>query len=242
MTTAVAYTWSRDPGSAHVTADGTVSWPSARLTPGEDDHAAVAVAVTVAAGGEVVGLTFGGGDASWALARKVSRAIVVSDAPLGDDDSAAAAVIAAAARRAGADDVVVVGDSDHRPGVAPAVAGHLDWPVLLGVVSGEVVDGQVHATRHVAGVEETVVITPPVVLGVVAPSVERAAPGMKELLAARKRPVETVTVAELGLDLGDTVRPAATRRPDATSARVFEGDPVVAAAQLAEALRSEGVA
>ncbi|MBU4214225.1 MAG: electron transfer flavoprotein subunit alpha [Actinobacteria bacterium] len=242
MTTAAAYTWSRDPGSAHVSADGTVTWPAAKLTPGEDDHAALAVAVAIGGSEGVVGVTLGAGDASWALARKATRAIVVSDAPLGDDDAATGAVLAAAARRAGADDVVVVGDSEAHPGVAPAVAGHLGWPIMLGVTSAQRIDGRVHVTRQVAGVEETVAITPPVVLGVTAVSVERSAPGMKEMLAARKRPVEKVTVAELGLEQRAALHPTTTRCPEATRARIFDGDPDRAAADLVAFLRSEGVA
>lgn len=66
-------------------------------------------------------------------------------------------------------------------------------------------------------------------------------PGMKELLAARKRPLTQVTVADLGLDVAEVVTSRGTQKPDVTPARVFEGEPVAVAEQLLSALRAEGV-
>jgi hypothetical protein len=66
MTTVVVHTWARDPGNALVRPDGTVEWRSTKLVPGEDDPAAVSVALGIASArdDELVAVTFGDADPS----------------------------------------------------------------------------------------------------------------------------------------------------------------------------------
>ena len=64
---------------------------------------------------------------------------------------------------------------------------------------------------------------------------------MKEVLAARKRPVTVVPVADLGLLPADRLEVRSSRMPQTGSARLFEGDPAAAATQLVAALRADGV-
>ena len=58
MRVVIVYSWTRDTGAASVRADGSVDWRGARTAPGEDDPAALAVALRLAedTGGEVTGL------------------------------------------------------------------------------------------------------------------------------------------------------------------------------------------
>ena len=243
MKTVVVYAWARDVDAAVVRADGTVEWRNAKMKAGEDDHAALAAAmdVTTASNGELVGLPIGDGDASWALSRGVERAVAIIDAPSLDDDAATAAVIAAGVRRIGDVDLVVIGDSEEHPGVPVALAGHLGWSALVGIATATCRDGQVEAVRRMGDLEETISCATPVVLGVAARSAESHTPGMKELLAARKRPISTMTLADLGLAATATLGRRGTRLPATTATRVFEGDPAEAAQQLVSALRAEGV-
>lgn len=243
MRTVAVYKWARDVGGAVVHGDGTVTWRSTKMTAGEDDHAVVSTAraLAEASGDEVVGLTLGDGDASWALARGVGRALSITDAPAMVDECATAAVIAAGISSIGDVDVALVGDSDEHPGVGVALAGHLGWPVLAGVITASVADGRVIAVRRIGDVEETLSAATPVVLVVAAAAAEPKAPGMKELLAARKRPVSTAALADLGVGPADAVEVVGTRLPETTSARLFDGDPAEAARQLVAALRTEGV-
>jgi electron transfer flavoprotein beta subunit len=138
-------------------------------------------------------------------------------------------------------DVVVIGDAEEHPGVGVTLAAQLGLPVLAGVVAAAADAGRVEVTRRVDGVDERVSAPVPVVLVIAAQAAETKAPGMKELLAARKRPVSTVGAAELGIDLADAVTTEARRRPELTGAELFTGDPTDAARQLLAALRSEGV-
>lgn len=240
MKVVVVYTWARDPENAVVRADGTVDWRGAKMTPGEDDPAALAVAKAVATDGTLVGLTVGDGDASWVLARGVESAYRVSDVPPLADNAATAQVIAAAVGTIGDVDVVVIGDSQQDPGVAVAVAGWLGWPCLAGIVAADPHEGRVASTRRDGSELQALSIAPPVVLGVTATADVDRTPGMKELLAARKRPLTEWTLADVGVALRD-VTSAGTRRPDITPTRVFAGEPAETAAQLVAALRADGV-
>ena len=232
MRVAAVYKWARGVDGATVHGDGTVQWRVTKMVAGEDDHAVLAVAQALAgdSDGSVVGLTIGDGDASWALARGVTETVSVADAPSLTDEAATAEILAAAVTSLGGVDVVAV-----------ALAGKLGWGVVAGVTRAAVTGGRVAAVRRVGDVEETVSAATPVVLGVAAEAAEPKAPGMKELLAARKRPVTTTTLADLGLDPVDPVDQRGTRVPEVTAARLFDGEPADAARALVAALRNEGV-
>lgn len=243
MRVVAVYKWARGVDGATVHGDGSVQWRVTKMVAGEDDHAVLTVAQAVAGGsdGSVVGLTIGDGDASWALARGVTETVSVADAPFLTDEAATAQVLAAAVRSLGDVDVVAIGDAEEHPGVGVALAGLLGWGVVPGVTRAEVADGRVAAVRRVGDVEETVSAATPVVLAVAAEAAEPKAPGMKELLAARKRPVITTTLADLGAAPVDPLDQRGTRVPEVTAARLFDGEPADAARALVAALRNEGV-
>jgi electron transfer flavoprotein beta subunit len=239
----VVYTWARDPEDAAVRTDGSVDWRGARMTAGEDDPAALAAArdIVAAAGGTVVGLTIGDGDATWALARGVESAVSVPDAPFRADNAATADVLAAAVRSIGDVDVVCIGDAEAYPGVAPALAGALGWPVLLGVSQATADANRLVATRRVGADEQVLSLAVPAVLGVAAAGAEKQAPGMKEVLAARRRPVTATPLADLGVPVVDGLELRGSRAPETGWARILDGDAPTAAAQLVAALRADGV-
>jgi electron transfer flavoprotein beta subunit len=236
----VVYKWARDEADALVCADESIDWRNAKMTAGEDDPAVLAVARQVAADAEIVGLTIGDGDASWAPARGVGSAVSVGDAPPLADNSATAAILAAAVRTIGDVDVVVIGDSQQDAGVGAALGGHLGWPTLLGLVAASAEGGEVHAVRKMGGDLRTIAVPTPCVLGIAAEADVDKVPGMKELLAARKRPVTKLTLTDLGVRPADLVALGSVK-PHVKATRVFEGDPADAAARLVAALRTEGV-
>lgn len=242
MTTVVVHTWARDPGNALVRPDGTVEWRSTKLVPGEDDPAAVSVALDIASarGTELVALTLGDADPSWALARGAARSVLVADAAVDEDEAAVAALLAAAVRTVDGVDVVVIGDSEAHPGVAATVAGLLGWPVVLGVSTARWGEDALEVDRRVAEGVQTLAVPAPAVVAVRADQAESRAPGMKEQLAARKRPVQRVPVADLEVPSTVARSVAGTRVPATQGARLFDGSPQEAARALVGALRSEG--
>ncbi len=243
MKIVVVYKWARDPEDAAVRGDGSVDWRGAKMAAGEDDPAVVAVglAVASASGGGVVGLTIGDGDPSWALARGLEQTVSVADVPSLADNAATADVLAAAIRWIGEVDVVVIGDAEAYPAVPAVLAGVLGWPVLLGASTATFTDDRLIATRRLDGRDQTISLGVPAVLGISAASAEKQAPGMKEILAARKRPVTPVSLADLATGQLDRLESRATRAPEVGSAHIFEGGPETTARQLVDALHADGV-
>ncbi len=244
MKTVVIYKWARDPQDAAVRSDGSIDWRDAKMVAGDDDPAAVALAREAASGCAdctVVGLTIGDGDASWALARGVEQAFSVPDAPRPLDSAATAELLAAAIRWIGGVDLVVIGDCDAYPGVAGSLAGVLGGAAFLSASMATVADGRLMATRRIGDRDETVSLPLPAVLAVAAASAEKHPPGMKEILAARRRPITVVSMAELGPDPLDRLESRGTRVPETGSAQIFEGSPASTARELVAALRADHV-
>ena len=241
MKTVIIYKWARKSEDAAVRNDGSVDWRNAKMTAGEDDYAALEVAKVVAGNDELIGLTIGDGDASWALARGVQQATSVTDVPNLTDNTSTAAIIAAAVKQIGDVDAVLIGDSEEYPGVPVALAGLLGWPAMAHVSSASAVGGRIQIVRKQGKNEQTISVARPVVIAVSAASAEKAAPGMKEQLAARKRPITKLTLATINATGEDKVTIKGTRLPDVSAARIFNGDPDAAAGQLVAALKDEGI-
>ena len=241
MKTVIVYKWARDSEDAAVRSDGAVDWRNAKMTAGEDDFAALEAAKALSRDGDLIGLTIGSGDASWALARGVGQATLIIDAPSLIDNASTAAILAAAVRTIGGVDVVVIGDSEDYSGVPVALAGLLGWPAIVQVSAVSAVDGRVQIVRKQGRNEQTISISAPAVIAVSAASPEKNIPGMKEQLAARKRPITKLTLADIGVGAADKVSSQGTRLPETTPARIFEGDPAAACGKLVAALRDEGI-
>ncbi len=238
----VVFKWSRNPQDARVSAEGNVDWRGVKMAASDDDHAVMEIARAIAEGGEIVGLTVGDGDMAWAAARGAGRTVVVTDAQTELNSSVTGAVLAAAIRRIEDVDAVLIGDSDWDYAVVAALMGQLGWPSVADVVSAAKEQGCLRVTRKMGSASQVLEVQGPVVLAVSASRAEQNAPGMKEVLAARKKSVERLTLADLGITPVDAVNSKGTRFPDTPPARIIDGsDPVAACEQLVAALRSDGV-
>ena len=239
----VIFKWLRNPQDARVGTDGLVDWCGAKMSPNDDDPAAITVAKDLAAdSGEIVGLTIADGDVSWAAARGADSTVVVTDAHTEADSAATGAILAAAVHRIGNPDLVLIGDSSWDYGVVSALVGQLGWPALANVVSAKTEGGRLHVTQKVGAVPRVVEVGGSVVLAVAASRAEQQVPGMKQVLAARKKPVTKLTVADLGISPAGKAIFGGTRLPDKPMAKMFDGgDPATAAAQIVAALRMDGV-
>lgn len=242
MKIVVVFKWSRNPQDARVGVDGTVDWRGVKMAASDDDPAAMEIASAIAEGGEVVGLTVGDGDVAWAAARGAARTVVVADAQTDVNSSVTGAVLAAAIRRIEGVDAVLIGDSGWDYGVVAALMGQLGWPAVAGVVSTSTEQGCLRVTRKMGSAAQVLEVEGPVVLAVSASRAEKNAPGMKEVLAARKKPVERLALNDLGLAPVAAVNSLGSRFPDTPPARIIDGnDPVTACEQLLTALRADGV-
>ncbi|MEX2099891.1 MAG: electron transfer flavoprotein subunit beta/FixA family protein [Acidimicrobiia bacterium] len=158
------------------------------------------VLVSMAPNSEVSGLRTG-------LAMGAARAVLVSDDALaGSDALSTAKVLAKAIERAGGVDLVVAAteSTDGYSGTVPAqVAELLGWPSLTFAKHVEVVEGNVTIQRQTEAGYDTVVAPLPSLVTVTAGVVEVRYPSFKGIMAAKNKPVDVVTVADLGLTADD---------------------------------------
>lgn len=243
MKIVVVFKWSINPQDIRVGSDGVADWRGVKMSASDDDPAAIDIAKNIAAAGdEIIGLTIGDGDVAWAAARGASSSVVVTDVQTGAGSADIGAALAAGVRHIGGADVVLIGDSGWDYGVVTALAGQLGWPALANVVSATAEKGRLRVTRNIGGGTQVVDVTGPVFLAVAASRAEKLVPSMKDVLAARKKPVTRLELAELDVKPVAAVTARGTSLPDTPPVRIIDGaDPAAAAAALLTALRTEGV-
>jgi electron transfer flavoprotein beta subunit len=236
------FKWARNPLDARVRADASVEWQGVKLAPGDDDTAVLEIGKKVAQGGEIIALTIGDGDTAWAAARGAGKTVVVSDADSSLNAAVTGKILAAAVQRLGAD-IVLIGDSVWDYAVVSALAGELGWPALAGVVAAEAVgESLLQVTQKAGSVSWVLDIKGQALIAAAATQEEKNAPGMKDVLAARKKPVEKLTLAELGITLDENLSARGTRFPDTPPAHLIDGsNPAAACAELLNALAADGV-
>src|SRR3954449_3487286 len=161
-----------------------------------------------AGGGEVVLISMapngGVSGLRTALAMGAARAVLVSDDALaGSDSLSTAKVIAKAVERAGGIDLVVTAteSTDGYTGTVPAqVAELLGWPSLTFARAIDIADGKVKIERQTEKGYNEVEASLPAVVSVTAGVVEPRYPSFKGIMAAKNKPVDEVSAADLGLD------------------------------------------
>ena len=159
-----------------------------------------------AGGGEVVLVSMAPrgetGGLRTALAMGADRAVLVSDdALLGSDALATARVLAAAIGREGADLVLAATEStDGYTGTTPAqLAELLGLPSVTFARRVEVVGGELRVQRQTEAGHDEVTCPLPALVTVTAGVVEPRYPSFKGIMAAKTKPIEVLTVADLGL-------------------------------------------
>ncbi len=160
-----------------------------------------------AQGGEVVVVSMGPDRASETVRKALSMGAdagvhIVDDALGGSDAIATSAVIAAALAGRGFDLVIFGSEStDARMSVVPAmVAERLGWAQLTFAQKVEVSGSTVTIERVTESGFATVTAALPAVVSVVEKINEPRYPSFKGIMAAKKKPVETLSVSDLGLE------------------------------------------
>ena len=225
-------------------ADHTLDRESADAVLDEINERAVEEALKIkeAGEGEVTVLTVGPARATDAIRKALSmgadKAIHVSDEALhGSDLLATAKVIAAAIGKIEGVDLVIAGNeaSDGRGGAVPAIVAELlGFPQLTHARLVTVEGTTVKVDRETADEGLThLEASLPALISVTEKINEPRYPSFKGIMAAKKKPVETLTIADLGIDAGEvglgnawsTVVEAAPKPPRTAGQRVEdEGD------------------
>jgi electron transfer flavoprotein beta subunit len=197
-------------GERAFAADGTVDRAFSDGLLSELDEYAVEQALQIADEGEdveVVAMTLGPSDAADAIKRCLqmgsSAGIHIVDDPIHGSDALATSVLLAEAVKKSAPDLVICGmaSTDGTMGVIPAmIAERLGWPAATLGATLSVATDRVTIRRDTDVASLTVEARLPAIVSVTDQSGEARYPSMKGILAAKKKPVESWTLADLGID------------------------------------------
>jgi electron transfer flavoprotein beta subunit len=175
--------------------------------------------------------------------------IVTDEAIAGSDYIATSLVLAKAIEKIGVPDLVMCGmaSTDASGSVVPAMlAERLDLPQVTFASVVETQGDQVRVKRDSDNATEVVGGTMPLVLSVTDQTGEARYPSFKGIMAAKKKPMETYSLSDLGLDadqvgLGvawSTVEDT-TERPPRTAGEIVKDEDGSGASALTEFLVSK---
>jgi len=194
-------------------ADHTLDRESADAVLDEINEKAVEEALKIkeAGEGEVTVISVGPDRATDAIRKALSmgadKAIHVSDPVLhGSDAIATAKVLAAAIAKAGGYDLIIAGNesSDGRGGAVPAIIAELLGLPQVTYVRELTVEGTtIKASRETEDGITHLEANLPALVSVGEKINEPRYPSFKGIMAAKKKPVETLTIADLGVDAGE---------------------------------------
>jgi electron transfer flavoprotein beta subunit len=178
------------------------------LDPGDEFGVEAGLQLAQAHGGEVTVVSMGPPSAMEAVRKALSmgaaKGILVSDDALkGADALTTARVLAEAIKRNGFDLVIAgVESTDGYTGVVPQmIAALLDAPNATFAKTLEVKDSTVHINRQTEKGYDVVECPLPAVVTVTAGVNEPRYPSFKGIVEAKKKPVDQLSLSDLGLDL-----------------------------------------
>ncbi|RLP11533.1 electron transfer flavoprotein subunit beta/FixA family protein [Propionibacterium australiense] len=249
MTIVVAYKWAANPQDASVSAEGIVDWSRAKLALSEYDPVAIQLGseLATATGDELVGVSVGTSAVGSSMAKKAAmsrgfdRGLVVADDQTAEWNlTQVAQALAALIQRIDGVNLVLTGDAsidENAKLVSALLAGHLGWPCFQDVAGAERSDDGWSIIQNIPGGTRTIAVTGPAVLAIAPDATQAKVPGMKDILAAGKKKVDTVAVADLepssiDLTITERSRPAARTRQNKI---VTDGE------QLAAVLHADGL-
>jgi len=176
-----------------------------------DTHA-IEAAMQIKEGGavaveEVVAVTMGPDSAVRALHKAVSlgadRSVHLSDDGLAGSDVAGTGYALAKALERESPDIVLLGqqsDDGECYTIGAIVAEHLGMPSLTQVIKLDVEEGKLRCERQAEYGYDTVSVELPAVISVGDAINEPRYPSLKAIMGAKKKPLDTVSAGDVGID------------------------------------------
>ncbi|MGD9959595.1 electron transfer flavoprotein subunit beta/FixA family protein [Nocardioides sp.] len=204
-------------------------------------------------GSEVTALCIGPEKAADAVRKALQMGVhkgvhVLDDAIAGSDALATSLVLAEAVKKIGSPDLIVCGmaSTDASMSVVPAMlAERLGLPQVTFAAVVETQGDQIRIKRDGDAATEVIGATLPVVLSVTDQTGEARYPSFKGIMAAKKKPFETWSLADLGVEAEKVGLSASwsvvedtTARPPRTAGEIVTDEDGSGAAALAEFLVS----
>lgn len=182
-----------------------------------------------------------------ALAMGADRAVIVDEPVAAEADSwAQAQILEAVVKKLGDVQLVTYGIPGIQGPAFPSgseVAGLLGWPVVSYVSNLSLNGTTLEAERLVEKGKQDVEVSTPAVITIGKFQEDPRLPNFKGIMAAKNKPMETWTLADLGLSLdavASSIRTHALAAPPARGAgRKVEGEPSDVAKEALTALRSK---
>lgn len=222
------------------------------LDPGDEFGVEAALQIKEADGGEVTLISMGPAAAMEAIRRGLSmgadKGVLVSDDSLqGADALVTAKVLAAAIKKAGEFDLVIAGveSTDGYTGtMASTLAEFLGLPQVTFAKTLEVAGGTIKSHRQTADGYHVVESSLPALVTVTAGVNEPRYASFKGIMAAKKKPVEELSVADLGLsgeELAVAQKIAAQTPAEERQAGEIVADDGTGAAKIADFLKASKI-
>ena len=223
----------------------------------ELDEYAVEQALQIAEkneGSEVTAVCIGPEKAADAVRKALQMGVdkgvhVIDDAIAGSDAVATSLVLAEAIRKTGTPDLIVTGmaSTDGGMSVVPAMLSErLGLPQVTFASVVETQGDQIRIKRDGDAATEIIGATLPVLLSVTDQTGEARYPSFKGIMAAKKKPVETLALGDLGIDASQVGLAAAwtaveetTARPPRTAGEIVTDEDGSGAKALAEFLAAK---
>jgi electron transfer flavoprotein beta subunit len=178
------------------------------LDPGDEFGVEAGLQIAAAHGGEVTVVSMGPAQAMEAVRKALSmganKGMLVSDDSLQNSDALTTAKVLAEAIKKNGFDLVIAGveSTDGYTGVVPQmVAALLDVPMATFAKSIEINDSTVKINRQTEKGYDIVECPMPCVVTVTAGVNEPRYPSFKGIVEAKKKPVDQLSVGDLGLNL-----------------------------------------
>src|SRR6516165_2452186 len=156
---------------------------------------------------EIVAVTMGPESSVRALHKAVSlgadRSVQLTDAGLAGSDVAATGYALAKTLESEQPDLVLLGqqsDDGECYTIGAVVADHLRMPSLTQVIKMDLEDGALRCERQAEYGYDTVQVQLPAVISVGDAINEPRYPSLKAIMGARKKPLETLGVGDVGID------------------------------------------
>lgn len=167
-----------------------------------------------------------------ALAMGAASAIHISDEQLLGADLLLTAETLAAALRRDQYDLILTGNmsTDGSAGVIPAMLAELlDLPAATSLSSIEISEGSLTGTREFDGISAQVSAKLPAIASITEALPDARFPNFKGIMAAKKKPIEVLTLADLGIDPlpADTARTimlSVAQRPPRAAGTIITDD------------------
>jgi len=156
---------------------------------------------------EIVAVTMGPESAVRALHKAVAlgadRSVHLTDDALGGSDVCATGYALARALEKESPDLVLLGqqsDDGECYTIGAVVADHLKMPSLTQVIKMDVADGKLRCDRQAEYGYDTVDVQLPAVISVGDAINEPRYPSLKAIMGAKKKPLETSSIADAGIE------------------------------------------